>query len=89
MFIFQTKEGVRMAKVNQKIEKKHIYIAKWASGTERYVKYDERKMEYLRVDLSASQKFQTKEEAESFARDMEAAGYDKPEIIPVEVKTIA
>lgn len=78
-----------MAYEIQKVERKMIYIVRWTGLTERYVRYDSAKDDYLEVNLGDAQKFETEGEAKSFADKMADLGYDRPEIVPVEVKSIA
>lgn len=78
-----------MAYEHQKLVQKYVYLAKWANELERYVKYDQQKEDFLKVDLGKAQIFHTKQEAEKFAAEVYDFGYDKPEIIEVEVKPIA
>ena len=78
-----------MAYEYKKVILSNVYITKWVNELERYVKYDKQKEDYLKVDLEKAQVFNTREEAENFANEVYDFGYDKPEIIVVEVKPIA
>jgi hypothetical protein len=78
-----------MAYETKRVEKKNVYITKWVNELERYVRYDKYKEDYLKVDLDKAQIFNTKDEAEKFANEVYDFGYDKPEIVSVEVKPIA
>ncbi|MCX7747794.1 MAG: hypothetical protein N2645_13040 [Clostridia bacterium] len=78
-----------MTQANQKVNEKNIYITKWVNDVEKYVKYDGRKDDYIEVKLNEAQSFESKEEAEKFAEMVYDFGYEKPEIVTVEVKTIA
>lgn len=63
--------------------KKYVYITKWINEVEKYVKYDAKKDDYLKVIVADAQMFTTKEEADKFAKEVEEFGYDKPEIVRV------
>lgn len=78
-----------MAYNYKKVVQSNVFITKWVNELERYVKYDKQKEDYLKVDLEKAQVFNTREEAEKFANDVYDFGYEKPEIILVEVKPIA
>jgi 3-isopropylmalate dehydratase small subunit len=73
----------------KRVVQENVFITKWPNELERYVKYDKQKEDYLKVDLDKAQVFNTREEAEKFANEVYDFGYDKPEIVVVEVKPIA
>lgn len=63
--------------------KKYVYIAKWTNEVEKYVKYDTKKDDYLKVIVANAEIFETIAEAEKFVKEVEEFGYDRPEIIKV------
>ena len=78
-----------MAQSTQKIEKRHIYITKWPDERERYIKYDSSRHAFLHVNLDQAQRFESREDAEDFAETVAASEGSRPQVVPVEIKTIA
>jgi hypothetical protein len=87
--IYKPEVMASMSLESQKMVEEYIYITKWANETERYVRFDSEKKDFVKVDLGNAQRFHTKEDAENFAEKVRAYGYRRPEIVPVEVKPIA
>jgi len=75
-----------MIKDIHKVNETTNYVTKWTNDIERYVSYDYEKNDYLEVDINEAKRFHTRQEAEDFCQRVMDFGYERPQIVAVEVK---